>query len=112
MSYIFGVEGFLVYLVIRPIDFHGKHYALTELFLTNCFDDVHAIHCSCFFFQHTDYDVVVNGYGGVGLKLESDDLKEIYDTFQKAKELAADGKPVVINALIGKSDFRAGSISV
>lgn len=61
---------------------------------------------------HNDYDVVVNGYGGEGLRLESDDVKDIYDTFQKAKEMAKNGKPVVINALIGKSDFRAGSISV
>ena len=63
-------------------------------------------------FQHTDYDKVVEGYGGVGLRIESNDVKEIYDIFQKAKEIARSGEPVVINALIGKSDFRAGSISV
>ncbi|XP_057297847.1 2-hydroxyacyl-CoA lyase 2-like [Hydractinia symbiolongicarpus] len=61
---------------------------------------------------HTDYDKVVEGYGGVGLKIDNSDVKTVYETFQKAKEYAASGKPVVINALIGKSDFRAGSISV
>jgi len=61
---------------------------------------------------YTDYEKVVEGYGGKGLRLESDDVKTIYETFQKAKEIAKDGEPVVINALIGKSDFRAGSISV
>lgn len=54
----------------------------------------------------------MEGYGGVGLKIESDDVKDIYDVFQRAKDIAKSGEPVVINALIGKSDFRAGSISV
>ena len=70
------------------------------------------LYISLFFFQYTDYEKVVEGYGGKGLRLETDDVKTIYETFQKAKEIAKDGEPVVINALIGKSDFRAGSISV
>ena len=62
---------------------------------------------------YCDYDVVANGYGGVGFQLtkESTD-EEIKDTLRRAKEISRGGAPVLINALIGKTDFRDGSISV
>jgi hypothetical protein len=34
------------------------------------------------------------------------------DVFLKAREAAGQGRPVLINALIGKTDFRKGSISM
>lgn len=61
---------------------------------------------------HTDYDKVVEGFGCVGYKLDKNDVTSIRRTLQLAKDTARGGQPVVINALIGKSDFRAGSISV
>ena len=59
---------------------------------------------------YCDYDVVAKGYGGEGVKLS--DPSKITAALKKATKLAAQGKPVVVNALIGKSDFREGSISV
>ncbi|MCA9713442.1 MAG: thiamine pyrophosphate-binding protein [Myxococcales bacterium] len=58
----------------------------------------------------TDYHVAAEGFGGVGLKLTRSD--EIAATFAKAKEHARGGKPVLINAHLGTTDFRKGSISI
>lgn len=58
----------------------------------------------------SDYHTVAEGYGGVGLLLK--DPANIEKTIKKAKKLAREGKPVVINIHIGKSDFRKGSISM
>ncbi len=60
--------------------------------------------------RRTDYDLVAAGYGGEGLRLHQPaDTQEILET---AAREAASGRPVLVNALIGKSDFRRGSISV
>ena len=58
----------------------------------------------------TDYHKVAEGYGGVGLLL--DDPADIDRTIKKAKSLAREGKPVLINVHIDRTDFRKGSISV
>ena len=60
--------------------------------------------------RHTDYDVVAEGYGGKGFRLASSD--QVPDVLASARREAAAGRPVLINALIGKTDFRKGSISV
>lgn len=60
--------------------------------------------------RHTDYHRVARGYGGEGLLV--DQPKDIAPALQKAKGLARDGKPVLINVFMGKSDFRKGSISM
>ena len=60
--------------------------------------------------RRTDYHLVAEGYGGKGLVLESE--KEIERVFGEARQAAQDGHPVLINALIGKTDFRKGSISM
>ena len=60
--------------------------------------------------SYNDYHIVAQGFGGAGLKLDDPEL--IPDMIAEAKQTAANGKPVLINALIGKSDFRKGSISV
>ncbi len=58
----------------------------------------------------TDYHRVAEGYGAHGLLL--DDPEDIEKTLQEAKELAANGTPVVINAHISQTDFRQGSLSM
>ena len=60
--------------------------------------------------RRTDYHDAAQGYGAVGLLL--DDPAKIDSTLDRAKELAASGKPVVINVHIGSSEFRKGSISM
>ncbi len=60
--------------------------------------------------RHTDYHVVAEGYGGKGLLLERPE--DVPRVLAEAKEIARAGTPVLINALLGKSDFRKGSISM
>jgi acetolactate synthase-1/2/3 large subunit len=56
------------------------------------------------------YHEVARGYGAAGLLL--DDPARIDAVLDEAKALAAAGKPVVINVLIAKTEFRKGSISM
>lgn len=57
-----------------------------------------------------DYDAVAKGLGAEGFRLlHIDDADAV---FTEAKALARGGRPVLINAEIGKSDFRKGSISI
>jgi acetolactate synthase-like protein len=58
----------------------------------------------------TAYHKVAEGYGGVGLLL--DDPAKIEDTLREAQAIAKQGKPVVINVMIGTTEFRKGSISM
>ncbi len=60
--------------------------------------------------KRTAYHEVGQGYGAVGILL--DDPSKIDATLDRAKALAASGKPVVINVHIATTDFRKGSISV
>ncbi|CAH3015536.1 unnamed protein product [Porites evermanni] len=62
--------------------------------------------------EFTNYHVVADGYGGKGLLLSNSSTAEIDSTLSRAQDLARDGTAVLINALIGKTDFREGSISV
>ncbi|HEU5102580.1 MAG TPA: thiamine pyrophosphate-binding protein [Roseiflexaceae bacterium] len=59
---------------------------------------------------HTDYHRVAEGFGAAGLHV--DDPEVVPETLQQARELAAMGKPVLVNAVLGKTDFRKGSISI
>ena len=67
-------------------------------------DDVGTVLARC------DYERVAEGYGGVGLRIERPE--QIAATLAEAQRLAGEGRPVVINLLLGKSDFRKGSISM
>lgn len=60
--------------------------------------------------EHTDYQDSAIGLGGVGYKITDPEL--IPEVLAQAKEDAAAGKPVLVNAIIGKTDFRKGSISM
>ncbi len=60
--------------------------------------------------RHNDYHVVAEGYGGKGLKLERPE--DVPRVLAEAKEIAGGGTPVLVNALLGKTDFRKGSISM
>ncbi len=58
----------------------------------------------------TDYNVVAAGLGAVGLVIK--DESEIDEVLARARTEAAAGRPVLINAHIGTTRFRDGSISV
>lgn len=58
----------------------------------------------------TDYHRVAEGYGAVGLDLGPDD--DPGEVLRRAKEAAASGRPVLVNARLGRTEFRKGSISM
>jgi len=62
--------------------------------------------------EYTHYETIAEGYGGIGLSVTSP-TDDVTGTLLKAQQLARErGKPVLINVLVGRSDFRDGSISV
>lgn len=58
----------------------------------------------------SDYHRVVEGFGAKGLRV--DRVEDLPQVLAEAKAAAAAGTPVLINAHIGKSEFRKGSISM
>ena len=60
--------------------------------------------------QHNDYDLVAKGYGGDGKRLER--TEDIAAVLQEAKQSVKSGKAYLVNAVIGKTEFRKGSISM
>lgn len=60
--------------------------------------------------RHTDYERVAEGFGGAGLRIDQDE--QIGPVLRQAKELAAQGKPVLVNAICRRTGFRKGSISM
>jgi len=59
---------------------------------------------------YTHYEEVAKGFGAEGILVSNED--ELRPAFMKAKELARQGKAVLVNVLIAKSGFREGSISL
>lgn len=59
---------------------------------------------------YSDYHLVSSGYGGNGVKVTS--LQEFEQAVKLARAAVADGKSFVINAILAKSDFRKGSLSM
>ncbi len=58
----------------------------------------------------TDYHRVAEGYGGRGLLVARPE--EVRSALEEALALSRAGRPVLVNVLIGKTDFRKGSISM
>lgn len=58
----------------------------------------------------TDYHRAVEGLGAAGLLLDAPE--KVGQVLQQARDIAASGRPVLVNALIGTTDFREGSISM
>jgi acetolactate synthase-1/2/3 large subunit len=58
----------------------------------------------------TDYHRVAEGFGAAGLALDDPELAG--EALQQARQAAADGRPVLLNVRLGRTDFRKGSISM
>lgn len=58
----------------------------------------------------TDYHAAAAGLGAAGLALSDPELAD--EALAEARALAAAGRPVLLNALLGKTEFRKGSISM
>lgn len=62
--------------------------------------------------DYLDYHVVAEGLGGKGFLLNQKNEDQMDDIMRTAQSRCRSGQPVLINALIGKTNFREGSISV
>ncbi len=60
--------------------------------------------------RYTPYHEVARAYGGEGLLL--DDERRIGEVLDEAKRISKSGRPVCVNVMLARSDFRKGSISV
>jgi thiamine pyrophosphate-dependent acetolactate synthase large subunit-like protein len=58
----------------------------------------------------TDYHAAAQGLGACGLLLR--DAESTEECLTEAKRHAAAGRPVLVNAWVGASEFRKGSISM
>jgi acetolactate synthase-1/2/3 large subunit len=60
--------------------------------------------------RFADYHLVAEGFGGKGFLLKAP--QQISDVLQQARKSVAEGQPVLVNAHLGKTAFRKGSISM
>ena len=58
----------------------------------------------------SDYHAAAEGLGACGLLLK--DPGEIDATLREAKRVARSGRPVLVNAWVGRTLFRKGSVSM
>lgn len=59
---------------------------------------------------HTNYDAAATGYGGLGYRLDNPD--DLLTCLQAGRDAAAQGHPVLLNTILGKTEFRKGSLSI
>jgi acetolactate synthase-1/2/3 large subunit len=59
---------------------------------------------------HSDYHVVAEGLGARGLKVDAGD--DLPGVLAEAKAIAQSGHPVLVNAIMDRTTFRKGSISM
>ena len=88
----------IVKIVHLPVDY-SPYTSMGKLYLI-------------FHFQFSNYETVAEGYGGKGLRLDRTNEDIIPEILQDAIKLSREGHSVLVNALIGKTNFREGSISV
>jgi acetolactate synthase-like protein len=60
--------------------------------------------------EYMDYHVVAEGCGAKGLRV--DDHDKMKEVLEEAVKVSRSGRPVLVNAILGKSDFRKGSLSM
>uniref|UniRef100_A0A2I3RCR9 2-hydroxyacyl-CoA lyase 2 n=2 Tax=Pan TaxID=9596 RepID=A0A2I3RCR9_PANTR len=61
---------------------------------------------------YTDYHKAAMGLGARGLLLSRENEDQVVKVLHDAQQQCRDGHPVVVNILIGRTDFRDGSIAV
>jgi len=60
--------------------------------------------------EHSDYEMIGKAFGAEGARVET--MEAFISAAKEAKTKSRNGKPFIINAIIGKTDFRKGSISM
>lgn len=62
--------------------------------------------------EYLDYHAVAEALGGKGFVVGRPESERLDAVLRAAQDACRQGHPVLVNALIGKTDFREGSISV
>ena len=62
--------------------------------------------------DYTPYETVARGYGGDGVEVRTQTADAVDGAIAWARGEAAKGVPTLVNALIGRTNFREGSLSV
>lgn len=62
--------------------------------------------------EYTNYEKSAEGLGAKGILIDRSNGNDAATIIQRALELTRKGTPVMINALLGKTNFREGSLSV
>lgn len=65
-----------------------------------------------FIAQYSDYHEIPKAFGGKGILINRDNEADIEKALEGARKAHAEGNSVLVNVLIGRTDFRDGSISV
>ena len=60
--------------------------------------------------SRTAYHEVARGFGAEGLEIRSE--AEVAAVLAQARDLAAAGRPVLVNVWLDKTEFREGSVSM
>ncbi|XP_062408638.1 2-hydroxyacyl-CoA lyase 2 [Sardina pilchardus] len=60
----------------------------------------------------TDYHTVATGFGGIGHLIGRENEAQLDDIIREAQRQSREGRSTLLNVLIGKTNFREGSISV
>lgn len=68
--------------------------------------------CYCLTYFLLDYHKAAMGLGAQGLILSRDNEDQVVKVLRDGQKLCQEGHAVVVNILIGRTDFRDGSISV
>ena len=61
---------------------------------------------------YTNYEKAVEALGGKGFLVDRENESQFKEIVLKGLELTRNGTPVLINVLLGKTNFRKGSIFV
>lgn len=62
--------------------------------------------------QYSAYELVAKGYGGDGVRVDRTNEADMKEIYKKAIADSRKGTSILLNFLIGKTNFREGSISV
>ena len=68
--------------------------------------------CNSKSLQYSNYHEIPEAVGGKGLLFNRENEEKMEDLFKDAQEAYSNGVSVLVNVLIGRTDFRDGSISV
>ncbi len=60
--------------------------------------------------RHSDYHTAAEGLGAAGFRLDAP--RALAATLRRAQEASREGRPAYVNAILGTTDFRKGSISM